>query len=205
MIASPAHPAWGEGPQTSRLFLDYPSITVAIIGAGPLGRRLALHAARAGFRVILEDVMPSSLRHAEEALREGLGPEAMPLVSFARTVEEAVREADLAIDCVPDELESKLEIFSLLDRMAPPRTVFATPTTNLSIADLASCTYRPSQCVGLALDAAKLSSEPLDGIEIPIRITSKTKPEAQALVCAFWQRLGHAPVVELDSAEAMLR
>jgi len=182
--------------------LDYPSITVAIIGAGPLGRRLALHAARAGFRVILEDVMPSSLRHAEESLREALGPEAMPLVSFASTVEEAVREADLAIDCVPDELESKLEIFSLLDRMAPPRTVFATPTTNLSIADLASCTYRPGACVGLALDAAKLSGESL---EIPIRVTSKTKPEARALVCAFWQRLGYAPVVEMDSAEAMLR
>ena len=39
------------------------------------------------------------------------------------TIEEAVREADLVIDCVPDELESKLEILWLLDRMAPPRTV----------------------------------------------------------------------------------
>jgi 3-hydroxybutyryl-CoA dehydrogenase len=183
-------------------------ITVAIIGAGPLGRRLALHAARAGFRVILEDVMPSSLRHAEEALREELGPEAMPLVSFARTVEEAVREADLAIDCVPDELESKLEIFSLLDRMAPPRTVFATPTTNLSIADLASCTYRPGQCIGLAISASQLSQQAQlsqESAEIPIRITSRTTPEAQSLVSEFWQRLGYSPMVELDTAEAMLR
>lgn len=184
------------------------AITVAIIGAGPLGRRLALHAARAGFRVILEDVMPSSLRHAEEALREELSPEAMPLVSFASTVEEAVREADLAIDCVPDELESKLEIFSLLDRMAPPRTVFATPTTNLSIADLASCTYRPSQCIGLAISPAQLSQQAelsQQSAEIPIRITSRTSPEAQSLVREFWQRLGYSPMVELDTAEAMLR
>ena len=177
-------------------------ITVAVIGAGPLGRRLAFQAARAGFRVILEDVMPYSLRHAEEALREELGPAAMPLVSFARTVEEAVREADLAIDCVPDELESKLEIFSLLDRMAPPRTVFATPTTNLSIADLASCTYRPGQCIGLAIDATQLSRE---SVSIPVRITTRTTPEAQTLVCEFWQRLGYSPQVELDKAEAMLR
>jgi len=157
--------------------------------------------------VILEDVMPSSLRHAEEALREALGPEAMPLVSFARTVEEAVREADLAIDCVPDELESKLEIFSLLDRMAPPRTVFATPTTNLSIADLASCTYRPGQCIGIAVNASQLSEEfaSMGEVRIPIRITSQTTPEAQALVREFWQRLGYAPVVELDTAEVMLR
>jgi 3-hydroxybutyryl-CoA dehydrogenase len=184
--------------------LQQPPITLAIIGAGPLGRRLALRAAQAGFRVILEDVMPSSLRHAEEALRQELGPAAMPLVSFALTVEEAVREADLAIDCVPDELESKLEIFSLLDRMAPPRTIFATPTTNLSIADLASCTYRPGQCVGLAIDAGQLSSDPASG-EIPIRITSKTTEDAKTRVCEFWQRLGYTPVVELDAAEAQLR
>jgi 3-hydroxybutyryl-CoA dehydrogenase len=178
-------------------------ITVAILGAGPLGRRLALHAARAGFRVALEDVMPSSLRHAQEALREALGQEAMPLVVFAGTVEEAVRQADLAIDCVPDELESKLEIFSLLDRMAPPRTVFATPSTNLSIADLASCTYRPGQCVGLAVDAAMLSLE--GGAAIPIRVTSQTTPEAQALVCDFWRQLGYTPLVTLDAAETVSR
>jgi 3-hydroxybutyryl-CoA dehydrogenase len=179
-------------------------LTLAVIGAGPLGRRLALEAARAGCRVMLEDVMPSNLRHAEEALREALNADAMPLVSFARTVEEAVRDADLAIDCVPDELESKLEIFSLLDRMAPPRTVFATPTTNLSIADLANCTYRPGLCVGIAVTAASLSQEAA-GVAIPIRITSRTEPEAQELVCSFLKRLGYAPVVELDSAEAMLR
>jgi len=183
--------------------LSNPAITVAIIGAGPLGRRLAFHAARAGFRVILEDVMPSSLRHAEESLREALGPTAMPLVSFANTVEEAVREADLAIDCVPDELESKLEIFSLLDRMAPPKTVFATPTTNLSIADLASCTYRPGQCVGLVIDAAQLAED--GGAPIRIRVTSRTSVEAQSLVSDFWQRLGYTPSVEVDMAEAMLR
>jgi 3-hydroxybutyryl-CoA dehydrogenase len=180
------------------------ALTLAVIGAGPLGRRLAFQAAQAGFRVILEDVMPSNLRHAEESLREALNPEAMPLVSFALTVEEAVREADLAIDCVPDELESKLEIFSLMDRMAPPRTVFATPTVNLSIADLASCTYRPGLCVGIAVTAASFS-ENADGKTIPIRVTSRTQPEAQERVCSFLTRIGYAPHVELDTAEAMLR
>ena len=90
--------------------------TVAIIGAGPLGRWLALSAARAGFRVLLEDVMPTNLHHAQELLRQELGPEALGNdsgsgVAFVSTIEDAVREADLAIDCVPDELESKLEIF----------------------------------------------------------------------------------------------
>ena len=87
--------------------------------------------------------MPANLHHAQESFRQELGPQALPDVAFVSTIEDAVREADLAIDCVPDELESKLEILWLLDRMAPPRTVLATPTTDLSIADLASCTYRP--------------------------------------------------------------
>ena len=117
-------------------------ITVAIIGAGPLGRRLALGAARAGFRVLLEDVMPGNLHHARESIRQELGPQALPAVAFVASIEDAVREADLVIDCVPDELESKLEILWLVDRMAPPRTVIATPTLQQSIADLASCTNR---------------------------------------------------------------
>jgi 3-hydroxyacyl-CoA dehydrogenase len=58
------------------------SETVAIIGAGPLGRWLALSAARAGFRVLLEDVMPANLHHARQFLREQLGLELCPRSSL---------------------------------------------------------------------------------------------------------------------------
>jgi 3-hydroxybutyryl-CoA dehydrogenase len=118
------------------------ALTVAVIGAGYAGRSFALACAAAGFRVILEDVMPSKLRHAEAEFAS-LGRS----VLLASTVEDAVREADLTVDFVPDELESKLEIFSLVDRMAPPRTIMLTPSETLSITDLASCTYRPDRCV----------------------------------------------------------
>src|SRR4029077_16644799 len=121
------------------------------------GRWLALRAARSGMRVMLEDVMPSTLKHAREYIRLELNEAAMHEaggdVTFMSTVEDAVRDADLAIDCVPDELESKLEIFWLLDRMAPPHTVLTTPTTRLSITDLAACTYRPDKCVAIVIEA----------------------------------------------------
>ena len=177
--------------------------TVAIIGAGPLGRWLARAAARAGFRVLLEDVMPGNLHHAQEALRAELGPEALPSVSFVCSIEDAVREADLAIDCVPDELESKLEIFCLLDRMAPPRTVLATPSTRMSIADLASCTYRPGKCVAIAHEASSLTAEA--SAEILLRTTSRTEPETIALLNRFWTQLGFTPAFERDPAEAPLQ
>jgi 3-hydroxybutyryl-CoA dehydrogenase len=180
--------------------------TVAIIGAGPLGRWLALRAADAGFRVLLEDVMPVNLHHARELLRRRPSPgtsrqtaEAVPAVAFVSTIEDAVREADLVIDCVPDELESKLEILWLLDRMAPPRTVFATPTTRLSIADLAGCTYRPAQCIAIAAEASALAGHA--GGPILLRTTSRTAPETVTLLRDFWDRLGFAPVFEPDPAE----
>ena len=211
--------------------------TVAIIGAGPLGRWLALSAARAGFRVLLEDVMPRNLHHAQEFLRQQLGPgvlnrdsEALAAIAFVSTIEEAVREADLVIDCVPDELESKLEILWLLDRMAPPRTVLATPTTRLSIADLANCTYRPGQCIAIAAEASSLAGKPWGGVDKPemrtaepetvtgnlamgtsqpiggsgaqilLRTTTHTTPETVAFVRNFWQQLGFVPVFEVDPA-----
>jgi 3-hydroxybutyryl-CoA dehydrogenase len=196
--------------------------SVAIIGAGPLGRWLALAAARAGFRVLLEDVMPANLHHARELLRQvslsaygtqkagpstAFGAENAPNfaqddrmggITFVSTIEEAVREADLVIDCVPDELESKLEILWLLDRMAPPRTVFATPTTRLSIADLANCTYRPEKCIAIAAEAGALAGDA--GGEILLRTTSRTAPETVALLERFWRRLGFSPVFEAEAA-----
>lgn len=169
-----------------------PSPTIAIIGAGPLGRSLALRAARAGFRVFLEDVMPSNLHHAQELIRQELSAAALPAVAFVSTVEDAVRGADLILDCVPDELESKLEILWLLDRMAPPHAVFATPTTTQSIADLAHCTYRPDKCIAIAAEPAELAKA--EGPSIQLRITAATAPAAIALVDRFWRALGLEPV-----------
>lgn len=117
------------------------SLQIAVIGAGVQGRSFAAACALAGFPVVLEDVMPAKLRDARQQFA-GLGRS----VTLVTTVEDAVREADLAIDFVPDELESKLEIWSLIDRMAPPRTVLCTPSQVLSLTDLASCTYRADRC-----------------------------------------------------------
>lgn len=174
--------------------------TVAIIGAGPLGRWLALEAARAGFAVLLEDVMPSNLHHAQEALRAAFGQEALPNVQFVTTIEDAVRSADLVIDCVPDELESKLEILWLLDRMAPPQTVFATPTMRLSIADLANCTYRPEKCIAIAADPRALAAGSAG--KILLHTTPITAPETIALMDDFWRRLAFNPTFTHESAGA---
>jgi 3-hydroxybutyryl-CoA dehydrogenase len=123
--------------------------TVAVIGAGVAGRGFALACAAAGFDVVLEDVMPANLRHAEAEYADLTQRGSAGGLTLAMTVEDAVREADIAVDFVPDELESKLEIFSMIDRMAPPKTILCTPSYALSITDLASCVYRPERCVAV--------------------------------------------------------
>jgi len=181
--------------------LENRSTTVAIIGAGPLGRWLALAAAHAGYRVLLEDVMPTNLRHAQEALRAELGPDTLTNVAFVSTIEDAVRQADLVIDCVPDELESKLEILWLLDRMAPPRTVLATPTTRLSIADLANCTYRPEKVIAIAAEAQALSARAAS--EILLKTGPQTSAETVELLRVFSERLGFAPRFEREAVDTV--
>lgn len=168
---------------------------IAVIGAGTAGRAFALACARAGFRVTLEDVMPEKLRRAQDeyaAVVEGLAGS----LRYAITVEDAVSDADLAVDFVPDELESKLEIFSLLDRMAPPRTILCTPTNALSITDLASCTYRAERCVGLRGGS-------LLGGDVELMRSRFLNAEVETAVVAVWERLGLTLPVGVD-VEPML-
>jgi 3-hydroxybutyryl-CoA dehydrogenase len=138
--------------------------------------------------------MPDTLHHARERIRQELNPVALPAVAFVASIEDAVREADLVIDCVPDELESKLEILWLVDRMAPPRTVIATPTTNLSIADLAACTNRPEKCIAIADSPQSLAGS--EGPDLLLRAAPVTSEATVNLACSFWQQLGFSPKVE---------
>ncbi|HWX55775.1 MAG TPA: 3-hydroxyacyl-CoA dehydrogenase NAD-binding domain-containing protein [Verrucomicrobiae bacterium] len=142
------------------------ALTIAVIGAGSAGRGIARDTARAGYRTILEDLLPAILRQAESEIRQDLsqaagnaGPEAaaaLARVEYASSVEQAARQADLVIECVPDELESKLEIFILLDKICRPHTILASTASSLSIGEISSVTYRAHKCVGLRFEESKL-------------------------------------------------
>ena len=118
---------------------------------------------------------------------------------FASTVAEAVRDADLVLDSLPDELESKLEIFSMVDRMAPPHTILMTPTSSHSIADLASCTYRSERCLSFEVPEGFIAGAAAAGT-LRLVQTFETLPEVREQVLAFWATTGWPAAVHTDPA-----
>jgi 3-hydroxybutyryl-CoA dehydrogenase len=170
---------------------------IAVIGAGVAGRKFALECAAAGFQVVLEDVMPEKLRRAQDAYAEMLATRGVGSLRVALTVEDAVREAGIAVDFVPDELESKLEIFCMLDRMAPPKTILLTPSDALSITDLASCTYRGERCFAVRGGL-------VDGGETRVLYPQTADQDALSEVSAFLTALGRLVHTEPDSDAPML-
>src|SRR5262249_26870389 len=127
-----------------------------------MGRGIAHASALAGYRTTLEDLLPDALRKAQEEIRNNLDKAAelgkvtaadagaaFSRLKFAGTVEEAARDADMVIEAVPEEMESKIEIFTLLDKICRPETILASNTSSLSVTEVASVTYRAKKILGM--------------------------------------------------------
>ncbi len=136
--------------------------TVAVIGAGTMGRGIAYAASAGGFRTILEDVsapmLQAGLAYIRQALEDGVTrgkltaeqkEHAVAQLGSARSVEEAAREADLIIEAVPEEMQLKLDIFGVLNKSAKPGAIFASNTSSLSVTEMAAGTTKPQKCVGM--------------------------------------------------------
>ena len=176
--------------------------TVAVIGAGTVGRGIAQAAALAGYRTMLEDLLPARLRKAEAELRGKAEAElwgkadaeaVLTRMEYASTVEEAARQADLVIEAVPDELESKIEIFTLLDKLCKPDTILATNTTTLSVSEIASVTYRRKECIGMRF------TDPVDRMTTLELVRAQETDEETVAACSeVGRRMGKKIIVSTN-------
>lgn len=136
--------------------------TVVVMGAGIMGRGIAHVSAAGGFHTVLNDVSEDLLNKAKARVKQDLqkGVELGKLTADAMNatlerltlnsdMDRAAEKADLIIEAIPEKIELKLEVFSRLDRVAPPHTVFASNTSALSITEMAASTKRPHQFIGM--------------------------------------------------------
>ena len=181
--------------------------TIGIIGAGTMGRGIAYAAAVGGYRTILEDVMPETLakgmvwigQSLDEGVQRGKLEAATRDAALARietssSVENVCREANFLIEAVPEEMELKLELFTLFDKFAKPKAVLASNTSSLSVAGMAEMTYRPELCVGMHFFNPVPKMKLIEIVKAP-----KTSDETIAVCREVGGRMGKEVVVVKES------
>jgi 3-hydroxybutyryl-CoA dehydrogenase len=185
--------------------------TIAVIGAGTMGRSIAQAAAIGGFRTILEDILPTALRKAEDAISADFGRAvesgrldqaaanaALARIEFASNLEDAARDAEMVIEAVADELESKLEIFVLLDKVCRPGTVIVSNTHTQSITELSSVIYRAQNCVSIRFPKPPQTSPVLEIVR-GLETSDETVAAARAVV----ERMKKEPIVLRETPGAI--
>lgn len=130
---------------------------IAIVGAGTMGRSIALAFVLAGHEVSLVDVSVECLRAAESRLATDLRSlgladpvgTALQRLTFTPSLEDAVVRAELVIESVPEDLDLKREIWTRLGQVAPIAAVLATNTSSFDIALFSAVVPRPERVLGL--------------------------------------------------------
>jgi len=136
--------------------------TIAVLGGGTMGRGIAHVAALAGYRTRLSDVrsevLESARRSIEKNLDKGIAlgkveaddaEAALERLSLHGETREAVADADLVIEAVPEVIALKLELFAEVEQAAPAHALFATNTSALSVTEIAAATKRPDRFAGM--------------------------------------------------------
>jgi 3-hydroxybutyryl-CoA dehydrogenase len=116
---------------------DYPSRPVAVIGAGTLGRRIALMFAAHGADVKISDLAEAQRHAAVEYVSQNLSTVAAGLtgvvpgsVSAESDLAEAVHNAWLVIEAIPEQLELKRQVFGQLDELSPADAILASNSSS---------------------------------------------------------------------------
>ena len=137
--------------------------TIAVIGAGDMGHGIAEVALISGYKVFLRDVKPEFVERGVTRIHESLDK----LVSKGKVpaehhekiktellkpcleIKEAVAEADLVIEAIPEIMSLKKETFAAMDEAAPAHAILASNTSTMKITEIASATKRPDKVLGL--------------------------------------------------------
>jgi 3-hydroxybutyryl-CoA dehydrogenase len=136
--------------------------SIAVLGAGIMGRGIAYASALGGFHTRLQDASGDALDKGfadiqavfEKGVATGkvdsmAAAGAMKRLEISKSLQDAVKDVDLVIEAVPERMDLKIEIFAELDRVTKPEAILASNTSSLSITEMAAATNRPKHVVGM--------------------------------------------------------
>jgi 3-hydroxybutyryl-CoA dehydrogenase len=135
---------------------------LCVVGAGTMGRGIAYTAAINDFSVRLHDVNEEALSKAKEYIEITMKKSAekgfidanrldeyKANIQYTTNMEEAVKDVDIAIEAVFENMELKIEVFKKLDNLCKENTILATNTSTMSPTEIAAATSRSEKCVAM--------------------------------------------------------
>lgn len=179
----------------------------AVIGGGTMGNGIAQVFAASGIPVHLIETKQEFADRAlatinrnlermvqKEKITEETKKSALANITVFLTVAEGVKEVDLVVEAVPENLDIKTAVWQQADAAAPAHAIFASNTSSISITKLAALTQRPQQFIGMhffnPVPVMKLV-EVINGLQ--------TSPETTEVIEACTQKLGKIAVPANDS------
>jgi len=179
---------------------------VGVVGCGLMGSGIAQVAAQAGFPIVVREVSPEIIEKGLKSIEKNLArliekntiTEAQKSEIRGRlkgtTSLDDLKDCDVIVEAIIEQLPAKRELFSALDALCPPSTIFASNTSSLTITEIATATKRPQRFVGLHF----FNPVPLMKLVEVVR-TIATDPVVYEEMVAFGAKLGKTPVRAHDS------
>jgi 3-hydroxybutyryl-CoA dehydrogenase len=180
---------------------------VSVIGAGTMGHGIAYVACAAGYRVALADADAKALERGLDSIRaafdkaivRGKATAADKKAGLERLtpwkrIPDAVGDADLVIEAVPERLDLKQRLLAELERSAPKGALLASNTSSLSISEIAAVLRKPQRMIGLHF----FNPVPVMKLLEIVR-GSETSDATVAAARAFAESLGKTSIVVRDT------
>jgi 3-hydroxybutyryl-CoA dehydrogenase len=178
---------------------------VGVVGCGLMGSGIAQVCAQAGCNVVVREVSQELVEKGLKAIEKNLQRlvEKGSLTDVERdhtrsrllgtTALDPLKDCDLIIEAIIEQLPAKKELFAALDKLCPRSTLFASNTSSISITEMATATQRPDRFFGLHF----FNPVPVMKLVEVIR-TISTDPAMFEELVQFAGRLGKTPVRTSD-------
>ncbi|MFJ5107508.1 MULTISPECIES: 3-hydroxyacyl-CoA dehydrogenase family protein [unclassified Glutamicibacter] len=176
---------------------------ILVIGAGTMGRQIAMNCALSGYSTVLQDISNEALstaraeleswaagRVAKGKLEQATADAALQRLSQETDLAEAAAVADLVIEAAVERLDIKEQIFASLGKYAPAHAIFATNSSTFPSSRIAAATGRPEQVCNMHFFNPALVMKCVEVVR-----NEQTNDATIEAVSAVATRLGKSPVL----------